>query len=196
MKFRPCIDIHNGQVKQIVGGSLTDVQDQASENFVSEQDASFYAELYKKAGIKGGHVILLNGHDSPYYESTKEQAILALHTYPGGLQIGGVVEGEKQYVKKVYLLTNIDESNEHFSMDPKEQLAAVKDMRKNGYVPLGNFHSHPESPSRPSEEDKRLAYDSKANYLILSLMEADNPVLNAFRVDEEKQVTKEELVIS
>lgn len=110
--------------------------------------------------------------------------------------IGGVVEGEKQYVKKVYLLTNMDESNEHFSMDPKEQLAAVKDMRKNGYVPLGNFHSHPESPSRPSEEDKRLAYDSKANYLILSLMEADNPVLNAFRVDEEKQVTKEELVIS
>ena len=50
--------------------------------------------------------------------------------------IGGVVEGEKQYVKKVYLLTNMDESNEHFSMDPKEQLAAVKDMRKNGYVRL------------------------------------------------------------
>ena len=94
MKFRPCIDIHNGKVKQIVGGSLTDVQDQASENFVSEQDASFYAELYKKAGIKGGHVILLNGHDSPYYESTKEQAILALHTYPGGLQIGGGVNPE------------------------------------------------------------------------------------------------------
>ena len=94
MKFRPCIDIHNGKVKQIVGGSLTDVQDQASENFVSEQDASFYAELYKKAGIKGGHVILLNGHDSPYYESTKEQALLALHTYPGGLQIGGGVNPE------------------------------------------------------------------------------------------------------
>ena len=97
MKFRPCIDIHNGKVKQIVGGSLTDVQDQASENFVSEQDASFYAELYKKAGIKGGHVILLNGHDSPYYESTKEQAILALHTYPGGLQIGGGVNPENAW---------------------------------------------------------------------------------------------------
>lgn len=94
MKFRPCIDIHNGKVKQIVGGSLTDVQDQASENFVSEQDASFYAELYKKAGIKGGHVILLNGHDSPYYESTNEQALLALHTYSGGLQIGGGVNPE------------------------------------------------------------------------------------------------------
>ena len=91
MKFRPCIDIHNGKVKQIVGGSLTDVQDQASENFVSEQDASFYADLYKKAGIKGGHVILLNSHDSPYYEATKEQALLALRTYPKGLQIGGGV---------------------------------------------------------------------------------------------------------
>ena len=91
MKFRPCIDIHNGKVKQIVGGSLTDVKDQAEENFVSEQDASFYADLYKKAGIKGGHVILLNGQDSPYYEATKAQALLALHAYPKGLQIGGGV---------------------------------------------------------------------------------------------------------
>ena len=47
MKFRPCIDIHNGKVKQIVGGSLKDVGDQAKENFVSGQDAAFYAELYK-----------------------------------------------------------------------------------------------------------------------------------------------------
>ncbi len=91
MKFRPCIDIHNGKVKQIVGGSLTDVQDQAKENFVSEQDAAFYAEMYKKAGIRGGHVILLNSQDSPYYEATKEQALLALRTYPKGLQIGGGV---------------------------------------------------------------------------------------------------------
>ena len=91
MKFRPCIDIHNGKVKQIVGGSLTDVQDQAKENFVSEQDAAFYAEMYKKAGIRGGHVILLNSQDSLYYEATKAQALLALRTYPGGLQIGGGV---------------------------------------------------------------------------------------------------------
>ena len=60
MKFRPCIDIHNGKVKQIVGGSLKDAGNQAQENFVSEQDAAFYAKLYKKAGLKGGHVILLN----------------------------------------------------------------------------------------------------------------------------------------
>ena len=89
MKFRPCIDIHNGKVKQIVGGSLKDQGDQAAENFVSEQDAAFYAELYKKAGLKGGHVILLNGKDSPNYEATKAQALLALKKYSGGLQIGG-----------------------------------------------------------------------------------------------------------
>ena len=109
--------------------------------------------------------------------------------------IGGTIEGDKRSIQKVYLLTNIDQSNEHFSMDPKEQLAAVKDMRANGLKLLGNFHSHPESPSRPSEEDKRLAYDSKVNYLILSLMDLENPVFNAFRIDEEKNVTKEELVI-
>ena len=109
--------------------------------------------------------------------------------------IGGTIEGDKRYIKKVYLLTNIDESNEHFSMDPKEQLVAVKDMRSNGLQLLGNFHSHPESPSRPSEEDKRLAYDSKVNYLILSLMDNDNPVFNAFWIDENKNVTKEEFVI-
>ena len=109
--------------------------------------------------------------------------------------IGGTIEGDKRSIQKVYLLTNIDQSNEHFSMDPKEQLAAVKDMRANGLKLLGNFHSHPESPSRPSEEDNRLAYDSKVNYLILSLMDLENPVFNAFRIDEEKNVTKEELVI-
>lgn len=104
--------------------------------------------------------------------------------------IGGTIEGDKRSIQKVYLLTNIDQSNEHFSMDPKEQLAAVKDMRANGLKLLGNFHSHPESPSRPSEEDKRLAYDSKVYYLILSLMDIENPVLNAFIIDEEKMCQK------
>ena len=89
MRFRPCIDIHNGQVKQIVGGSLTDKNDFARENFVSEQDAAWYAKLYQEDGLKGGHVILLNGADSPYYEATKAQALKALKAYPGGLQIGG-----------------------------------------------------------------------------------------------------------
>ena len=89
MEFRPCIDIHNGKVKQIVGGSLKDEQNHAQENFVSTQDAAFYADLYKGKEIKGGHVILLNAKDSAYYEATKAQAMLALSTYPGGLQVGG-----------------------------------------------------------------------------------------------------------
>ena len=101
MKFRPCIDIHNGKVKQIVGGSLKDAGDQARENFVSGQDAAFYAELYKNAGLKGGHVILLNGKDSEYYEATRNQALKALVAYPGGLQIGGGVcpDNAEDYLK-------------------------------------------------------------------------------------------------
>ena len=109
--------------------------------------------------------------------------------------IAGTVDGDVKTVEKVYLLTNIDASIEHFSMDPKEQLAAVKDARAAGLAMLGNFHSHPESPSRPSEEDKRLAYDSTAEYLILSLMEPGNPVLKAFGVDAEKNVTVHEIEI-
>ena len=94
MRFRPCIDIHNGQVKQIVGGSLNDEHDFARENFVSRQEAAWYAQLYQEDGLKGGHVILLNGVDSPYYEATKAQALAALRAYPGGLQIGGGIHPE------------------------------------------------------------------------------------------------------
>ncbi len=94
MEFRPCIDIHNGKVKQIVGGSLRDQGDRARENFVSQQDAAFYAGLYRKAGIRGGHIILLNGADSEYYEATRQQALAALKAYPGGLQVGGGIRGD------------------------------------------------------------------------------------------------------
>ena len=129
------------------------------------------------------------------YDSIVRYCLDGLPNEACGL-IAGFVDGDVRSIEKVYFLTNLDNNNVHFTMDTKEQFVAVKDARSLGLTMLGNFHSHPESPSRPSEEDKRLAYDSKANYLILSLMEADNPVLNAFRVDEEKQVTKEELVIS
>lgn len=94
MEFRPCIDIHNGKVKQIVGGSLSDLGDRAQENFVSEQDAVFYAKLYQKYKLKGGHIILLNAADSPYYEATKAQALAALGAYPAGLQVGGGITAE------------------------------------------------------------------------------------------------------
>lgn len=94
MQFRPCIDIHNGKVKQIVGSSLQDRGSLATENFVSEQDAAFYADLYKRQGITGGHIILLNPQGSEYYEATKQQAIDALNAYPGGLQVGGGITAD------------------------------------------------------------------------------------------------------
>ena len=100
MKFRPCIDIHNGKVKQIVGGSLIDEGNQAVTNFASEYNADFYAEKYKKDGLTGGHIILLNAKNSEYYEATKLQAMLALETYPKGLQIGGGITADnaKEYI--------------------------------------------------------------------------------------------------
>ncbi len=94
MEFRPCIDIHNGKVKQIIGSSLKDEYDKAKENFVSAYDAVYYAQIYKKRNIKGGHIILLNAASSEYYAENKEQAVKALQSYPGGLQVGGGVTAE------------------------------------------------------------------------------------------------------
>ncbi|WP_124101143.1 phosphoribosylformimino-5-aminoimidazole carboxamide ribotide isomerase [Ruminococcus sp. Marseille-P6503] len=94
MKFRPCIDIHNGQVKQIVGGTLTDKNNYAEENFVSRQNGSYYGRLYKRFGLYGGHIILLNPQDSEYYKADCEQAFGALREFEGGLQIGGGITAE------------------------------------------------------------------------------------------------------
>jgi phosphoribosylformimino-5-aminoimidazole carboxamide ribotide isomerase len=80
MKFRPCIDLHNGKVKQIVGGSLDDSG--AMENFVSDKGAAYYAEMYRRDGLAGGHVIMLG-------PGNEDEAMSALKAYPGGLQIGG-----------------------------------------------------------------------------------------------------------
>ncbi|MBE5907831.1 MAG: phosphoribosylformimino-5-aminoimidazole carboxamide ribotide isomerase [Lachnospiraceae bacterium] len=94
MEFRPCIDIHNGKVKQIVGATLEDEGDAAAENFVSEKGADFFAKFYQEEGLYGGHVILLNKSDSPYYEATKAQALAALRAFPKGLQVGGGITAE------------------------------------------------------------------------------------------------------
>lgn len=89
MKFRPCIDIHNGKVKQIVGSSLRDEGNHAKENFVASMDAKEYALLYKKHLLFGGHIILLNKEGTEYYDATKAQALDALKAFEGGMQIGG-----------------------------------------------------------------------------------------------------------
>lgn len=109
--------------------------------------------------------------------------------------IAGRKEGSDNIIEKVYLLTNEDHSNEHFTMNPREQLAAVKDARAGNLKMLGNFHSHPESPSRPSEEDKKLAYDPGAIYMILSLMEPGEPILRGFHIDRDRNVTVHELEV-
>lgn len=81
-QFRPCIDLHQGQVKQIVGGSLNDQG--ADTNFVSTHDAAYYADLYRQHHLTGGHVIALG-------PGNKEQALKALSAWPQGLQFGGGV---------------------------------------------------------------------------------------------------------
>ena len=94
MLFRPCIDIHNGKVKQIVGSSLRDEGDTATENFVSDRDAAYYAGLYKDHDLPGGHVINLNGKNSEYYEASDRQVLSALGAYPGGLMVGGGINAD------------------------------------------------------------------------------------------------------
>lgn len=94
MRFRPCIDIHNGKVKQIVGSSINDNGDNAVENFVSGKDSAYYAGMYKKDRLTGGHIIQLNSADSEYYQDTRNQAVMALEAYAGGMQAGGGINAE------------------------------------------------------------------------------------------------------
>lgn len=147
MKFRPCIDIHNGKVKQIVGGSLKDENNQAKENFVSEVDSTYYANLYKANNIKGGHIILLNSKDSEYFEATKSEALKALMAYKGGLQIGGGVNCDNalEYIKAgashvivtSYVFKNgkinYDNLNKIFNAVGKEHLVLDLSCRKKDY---------------------------------------------------------------
>ena len=126
------------------------------------------------------------------YDEIVSRASILLPEEACGL-LAGTEEDGTRLIRKIYFLENVDHSNEHFTLDPKAQMDAVKDMRECGLKPLGNWHSHPESPSRPSDEDIKLAYDSKATYIILSLM-ADNPVINAFHI-QDGMWTKEDLRI-
>src|SRR5437870_8578951 len=85
--FRPCIDLHQGKVKQIVGGTLGTAAERLRTNFVSDRSAAWYAELYKGDGLKGGQVIMLG-------PGNQTEAQAALRAYPGGLQIGGGINAD------------------------------------------------------------------------------------------------------
>lgn len=92
-KFRPCIDLHDGKVKQIVGSSLSDSGAGLKTNFETDRSSAWFAELYKKDGIKGGHVIMLG-------KGNVEAAKAALAAYPNGLQVGGGISADnaKEYL--------------------------------------------------------------------------------------------------
>lgn len=122
------------------------------------------------------------------YRKLLNYAVAELPNEACGL-LGGYEEAGKRIVTDVYLLQNIENSREHYFMEPREQFAAVRDMRSRGRCLLGSFHSHPETPAAPSKEDIRLAFDENISYLILSFME-ESPVLKAFRI--KKGVAREE----
>ncbi len=94
MRFRPCIDIHNGKVKQIVGGSLSDGNESTKENYVSDKGADFYAGMYRNRGLFGGHIIMLNKAGTKEYDDSKNEAIRGLRAYPQGMQVGGGITCE------------------------------------------------------------------------------------------------------
>ena len=98
------------------------------------------------------------------------------------LEVCGILGGTGESVSAIYRMTNTDASNEHFTMDPKEQFAVVKDLRAKGLSMLGIYHSHPESPARPSEEDIRLALTPDVSYVIISLAEAAAPDLKSYKI--------------
>jgi len=95
----------------------------------------------------------------------------------------GYLGGNNDVVSKFYKMTNIDNSPQHFSFDPKEQFAAVKDARKEGVKLIGVYHSHPETPARLSEEDIRLFNDPQPVYLIVSLKE-EKAIIKGFKLEK------------
>jgi proteasome lid subunit RPN8/RPN11 len=98
----------------------------------------------------------------------------------------GLLAGKDNAAVTQYPMTNVDHSPEHFSFDPKEQFAVLREARSQGLQIIANYHSHPESPARPSEEDIRLAFDPDIIYIILSLQQKENPVIKAFSIREGK----------
>ena len=95
----------------------------------------------------------------------------------------GYLAAKDGVIIKHYELTNLDKSNEHFSMDPGEQFAAIKDMRSRNLKLAAVYHSHPETPARPSQEDIRLAFDPLISYVIVSLAQPD-PNVKSFKIRE------------
>ena len=118
-----------------------------------------------------------------------EMLRFARKIYP--LEACGILAGSRWKTEIFYPMKNIDNSGEHFMMEPEEQFKVVKDIRKRKLEMIGIFHSHPETPARPSAEDIRLALTPGVVYLILSLMDEDNPDLKGFDIEDNEVASVE-----
>lgn len=111
------------------------------------------------------------------------EAIIAHARKDFPLEACGILGGTAGVVSEYYPMANTDQSNEHFTMEPKEQFAVIKDLRAKGKEMLVIYHSHPETPARPSEEDIRLALTPGVSYLIVSLVGAA-PEVKSYRIEQ------------
>ncbi len=117
--------------------------------------------------------------DKEVYDAMLDASIRALP-----MEACGLLGGNDGHASNFYQLTNVDASGEHYSMRPQEQFAAVKDMRAKSMRLLAIWHSHPATPARMSNEDLRLAYTPRVAYVILSLANAESPVVRGFTVED------------
>ena len=110
----------------------------------------------------------------------------------------GLLAGKDGRVKQIYKMTNTQHSPVNYLMDPREQFAAFKEMRRKGLELLAIYHSHPHTQAYPSKTDVRLAYYPDAAYIILSLQDRKNPTVHAYRIsnsDKEGKITQEKFEV-
>ena len=98
----------------------------------------------------------------------------------------GILAGQNGQIEEIYQMTNTDNSNEHFTMLPEEQFKATKDIRNKGIKMLAIYHTHPETPARPSQEDVRLALTPDVVYVIASLVDIEKPDIKGFLIEDGK----------
>lgn len=112
------------------------------------------------------------------------------HLYDHALQVSpveacGYLTGQNNTVHEHFEMTNVDQSEDHYTLDPEEQFSILKKARQKGHKILAVYHSHPKTPARPSEEDIKLAYDPSIIYMIISLKDGTK-TMNAYQIKNQK----------